>query len=96
MSKKISDTDLYVNSIIEDVQTRFVSEETIIYSDTEIERNYEFEDGAIVRYEWRSGPGKAADEKYNHRFTLSSLPKPNPKKIKKGVIRMIGFGKNAR
>ena len=96
MTRKISHTDIYVTSIVEDIQTRFVNEETLKYSETEIERLYEFEDGATVKYEWQCGPGKAADEKYNHRFTLATPPKPNPNKLKKGIIRTIGFGKNAR
>ncbi len=86
-------TKMYVNSIIEDVQTRFVNEKTISYSETKIERLYEFEDGAVVKYEWQS-PIEAKKTKFNHRFTLTSLPKPNPDKLKAGVIRIINYGEN--
>ena len=89
-------TNLYVTSIIEDVQTRFVREETVKYSETEIVRSYEFEDGAVVKYEWQSAPGKKAGEQFNHRFTLTTAPKPNPNKLRKGVIRVIDYGSNPR
>ncbi len=96
MTRKTNHTDIYVTSIIEDIQTRFVHEETVKYSETKIERSYKFEDGAVVKYEWQSGPGEADEEKYNHRFTLANPPKPNPNKLKKGVIRTIEFGKDPR
>lgn len=89
-------TELYVTSIIEDIQTRFVSEKTLKHSDRKIERSYEFEDGAVVRYEWQSGPGEGPDERFNHRFSLTKPPKPNPNKLKKGVIRIIEYSENPR
>ena len=96
MNKTDKHANVYVTSIIEDIQTRFVKEETLKHSDRRIERRYEFEDGAIVKYEWQSGPGKGEDEGYNHRFTLTKPPRPNPNKLKKGVIRVIEYGENPR
>ncbi|MCB1023683.1 MAG: hypothetical protein KDB79_04805 [Acidobacteria bacterium] len=96
MNKDSKHTSHYVNSIIEDVQSRFVSERTVEYSESRIKREYEFEDGAIVRYDWQSVPGRKADEKFNHRFTLTNLPKPNPAKLKTGVIREIDFAAGGR
>lgn len=90
MSKNSQNSDFYADSIIEDVRSRFTSEETTKFTDNEIERIYEFEDGAVVKYEWRSG-GRGAGDGFNHRFTLVTPPKPNPNKLKKGVIREIGF-----
>ena len=91
MKKINKQANMYVTSIIEDVQTRFVNEKTTIYSDDQIERTYEFEDGAVVRYEWQAAPGKNDDEQFNHRFTLVKVSKPNPGKLKKGVLRSIEF-----
>lgn len=91
MSKNSQNPDFYANSIIEDVRSRFVSEETTKYTDDEIERIYEFDDGAVVKYEWRSTARGANDGGFNHRFTMVKPPKPNPAKIKTGVIREIGF-----
>jgi len=96
MKKINKQANMYVTSIIEDVQTRFVNEKTTIYSDDQIERTYEFEDGAVVRYEWQIAAGKKEDEKYNHRFTLVKVPKPNPGKLKKGVLRTIEFADGGR
>ncbi len=91
MARKSQTTDFYANSIIEDVRSRFISEETTKFTDSEIERIYEFEDGAVVKYEWRSPDGRSARDGFNHRFSIVKVPKPNPNKIKVGVIREIGF-----
>ena len=91
MARKPNHTDYYANSIIEDVRSRFASEETVKFTDSEIERVYEFDDGAVVRYEWRSGGRGGGADGFNHRFSIVKPPKPNPHKIKKGVIRVIGF-----
>ncbi len=96
MSKTNKQLKMYVTSIIEDIQTRFVNEKTLKYSERRIERVYEFEDGAEVKYEWQSAPGKAADQDYNHRFSLVKPPMPNPEKLKNGVIKVIEFGNKAR
>lgn len=90
MSKNSQNSDFYANSIIEDVRSRFTHEETTKFTDDEIERIYEFEDGAVVKYEWRKG-GRGRGGGFNHRFTMVKPPKPNPNKLKKGVIREIGF-----
>ena len=91
MTKKSQTTDFYANSIIEDVRSRFAHEETTRFTDKEIERLYEFEDGAVVKYEWRSPEGRSGNSGFNHRFSIVRPPKPNPNKIKVGVIREIGF-----
>ncbi|REJ79007.1 MAG: hypothetical protein DWQ47_06065 [Acidobacteria bacterium] len=91
MTKNSQHSDFYANSIIEDVRSRFISEETTRFTDSEIERMYEFEDGALVKYEWRAGSRGSNDGGFNHRFTIVKPPKPNPHKLKKGVIREIGF-----
>jgi hypothetical protein len=91
MSRKTQATDFYANSIIEDVRSRFTHEETTKFTEHEIERVYEFEDGCVVKYEWRSGGRGGKSGGYNHRFSIVKPPKPNPEKIQKGVIREIPF-----
>lgn len=90
MSRKADHTSIYVTSIVEDIQTRFAREETTNYSEGYIEREYTFEDGAVVKYEWQDGP-RSGSGKFNHRFTLVKPPKPNPHKLKSGVIREINY-----
>ncbi len=79
--------------IIEDDISHVVSEEAVLYTDKEIRRVYEFDDGAVVEYEWRSSSGgsRAASDSFNHRFTLTKTPTPNPDKLKKGMIKMIMY-----
>ncbi len=85
-------TDIYVTSITEDLRERFVRDETLIFDERKIERIYEFEDGAVVKYEWRdASAANSFDENFNHRFTLEKLPSPNPHKLEKGVIRTIEY-----
>ncbi len=92
MSRKTDHTNIYVTSIVEDIQTRFVKEETTTFKEGEqIAREYTFEDGAVVKYEWQNAPRSGSGGKYNHRFTLQGLPKPNPHKLKKGVIKEINY-----
>lgn len=91
MSRKTNHTSIYVTSIIEDIQTRFTKEETTKFSESHIERTYTFEDGAVVKYEWQDAPRSGSSEKFNHKFTLESPPKPNPHKLKKGVIKQINY-----
>lgn len=81
----------YVNSIIQDIQNHFVREETVKHSKTRIERIYEFEDGAVIKYEWQDAPRSGAGDRFNHRFTLENPPKPNPEKLKKGLTRSINY-----
>ncbi|MEZ5305686.1 MAG: hypothetical protein R2684_00930 [Pyrinomonadaceae bacterium] len=82
-------TNYYVTSIIQDIQTRFVEEKTTKFSARKIERMYEFDDGAVVTYEWQDSASVSGDEDYNHRFTLKKVPKPNPNKLKPGIIKVI-------
>jgi hypothetical protein len=89
-------TNYYVTSIIQDVQTRFVEEETTKYSLKQIERIYTFDDGAVVKYEWQDASMTKSPDDYNHRFTLEKLPKPNKNKLEKGVIRVIAYPTGGR
>lgn len=85
-------TNFYVTSVIQDIQTRFVNEKTTKFSLNRIERTYEFDDGAVIIYEWQDSAGANDPDHYNHRFTLKRPPKPNPHKLKKGVIKTIAYG----
>ncbi len=89
----MSKADKYVDMIIEDDLSHVVSEIPAVYTDKEIRRIYEFDDGAVVEYEWQgtSDGRRRAAEIFNHRFTLTNLPSPNPDKLKKGVIRTIMY-----
>ncbi len=89
-------TNYYVTSIIQDIQTRFVAEKTTKFSLNQIERTYEFDDGAVIVYEWRDASVKKGDEEFNHRFTLKKPPKPNPNKLQAGVIKVISFPSGSR
>ncbi|MEP6900281.1 MAG: hypothetical protein ABJA66_00945 [Actinomycetota bacterium] len=86
----------YAEIIMRDEREKIVAETPIIYTDDKIERIYEFADGAIVKYEWQSTPDgrTSAEEIFNHRFTLLSLPKPNPNGFKKGIIKAINYPRN--
>ncbi len=86
----------YAEIIIADERERIVSETPTVYTDDKIERIYEFADGAIVKYEWQSTPDgrTSADNIFNHRFTLVTLPEPNPHKFKKGIIKVINYPSN--
>lgn len=66
---------------------KIVRETPTVYENARIEREYEFDDGAIVRYEWRD----VSLGDFNHRFTLIDPPKPNPKKYKTGTIKTIKY-----
>ncbi len=77
----------YVEIILRD-QTQAISRETpIAYENARIVREYEFKDGAVVEYEWRD----ASMGSFNHQFTLTQAPDPNPKKLVTGVIRTINY-----
>ncbi len=75
----------YVQMIMRDETGKFVRETPTIYENARIEREYEFEDGAVIRYEWRD----ISLGGFNHRFTLVEVPKPNPNKLSKGIIATI-------
>ena len=83
----------YAEIIIRDETDKIVSETPTVYTPDKIERIYEFEDGAIIKYEWQSSPeGRTSKtERYNHKFTLTKLPSPNPHKFKTGVVKVINY-----
>lgn len=72
---------------MQDETEKIVRETPTVYEDTRIEREYEFEDGAVVKYEWRD----ASLGDFNHQFTLVQPPKPNPGKFSPGVIKTIDY-----
>jgi hypothetical protein len=94
MPKDRKSPNTYVNSIVQDIQNHFVREETLQHSSVRIERIYEFEDGAVIKYEWQDAPNPKTSETYNHRFTLVNPPNPNPHKLKNGVIKVIEYGES--
>lgn len=78
---------VYVGLITRDKREKIVSETPTIYEEHRIERLYEFDDGAVVKYEWQD----ISLASFNHKFTLVSLPTPNPAKLKKNVIKIIHY-----
>jgi hypothetical protein len=89
-------TEEYAAIIMRDEREKIVSETPTVYETDRIERIYEFADGAIVKYEWQNTPdGRTSPTgEFNHRFTLTTPPKPNPKGFKKGIIKVISYPKN--
>ena len=85
MQEKRNQANIYVNAIIKDVQNAFVREETMSFSESKIERIYEFEDVAIVKYEWQSEENAKKGEPFNHRFTLIKIPSPNHGNLEVGI-----------
>ncbi|RMG06862.1 MAG: hypothetical protein D6735_03525 [Acidobacteria bacterium] len=83
----------YVSAIVHDEREKFVSEQTVLYTEKRIERLYKFHDNAVVKYEWQSLPEnlKGSEELFNHRFTLVEPPSPNPNNFKPGVIEVINY-----
>lgn len=77
----------YVGIIMRDDTEKFVRETPKVYEPHRIVREYEFEDGAIVTYEWHD----ASLGDFNHRFTLSQAPKKNPEKSKPGIIKTTNY-----
>ncbi|MEO6589000.1 MAG: hypothetical protein ABIP06_06705 [Pyrinomonadaceae bacterium] len=86
----------YADIILRDEREKIVNETPTVYEPENIERIYEFADGAVVRYEWQDFPPDDSKEKYNHRFTLITPPKPNPHKLKIGVIKVINYSGSER
>ena len=86
----------YADIIMRDEREKIVSETPTVYEGDKIERVYEFADGAIVKYEWQNTPDGRTSESgaFNHRFTLTTLPEPNPNKFKKGIIKVINYPKS--
>lgn len=82
-------TTYYVNSIIKDIQNQFTREETTSFSESKIERIYEFPDGAIIKYEWQDEATAKATNSINHRFSLIKLPDPNEGNFELGVVKEV-------
>ncbi len=61
----------YVRIIMDDETDNIVRETPTVYENARIVREYEFEDGAIVEYEWRD----ITMRDFNHRFTLIQAPR---------------------
>ncbi|HEY0657611.1 MAG TPA: hypothetical protein VGD05_04010 [Pyrinomonadaceae bacterium] len=93
MEKDLKTTESYVDIILNDEREKIVSETPTEYGNDKIERIYEFEDGAIVKYEWQNSPtGRTSTaERYNHRFTLIKTPLANSKAFKEGIIKVINY-----
>jgi hypothetical protein len=91
MMKAMRTAEEYAEIIIRDTREKIKNEMTTFYTEEKIERVYEFHDGAIVKYEWQSvtAYGKPYEENFNHRFSLITLPVPNPHNFKKGLIKVI-------
>jgi hypothetical protein len=89
-------TEEYAAIIMRDDREKIVSETPTVYETERIERVYEFEDGAVVKYEWQATPDgrTSATGAFNHRFTLTVLPTPNPHNFKKGIIKVIDYPKS--
>ncbi|HSK70588.1 MAG TPA: hypothetical protein VK892_02750 [Pyrinomonadaceae bacterium] len=96
MKNKHPNAEEYADIIIRDERERIVSEKTIEYEPHRIERIYEMDDGAVVRYEWQDFPTGKTAENFNHRFTLITLPSPNPHNFKKGIIKTIDYSSSPR
>lgn len=86
----------YADIIMRDEREKIVSETPTVYETDRIVRVYEFADGAIVKYEWQATPDGRTSEtgEFNHRFTLTTLPNPNPHDLKKGIIKVINYPKS--
>lgn len=98
MSKNTKFAEHYVKDIIEDNLDRIVNEEPVEYDQHKLTRLYEFEDGAVVKYEWQdvAATYSANAEKFNHKFTLVNLPKPNPHKLHKSIVEVINYSDSGR
>lgn len=82
----------YADIIIRDERERIVRETPTVYEDEKIERIYEFDDGAVLKYEWQHAP---AAEAFNHKFTLIEPPAPNPQRFRTGVVKVINYPVNS-
>jgi hypothetical protein len=83
----------YAEAIMRDERDKFLKETPTVFESGRIERVYEFFDGAIVKYEWQASPsGRISKENiFNHRFTLTAIPSPNPNKLQTGIILVINY-----
>lgn len=86
----------YAAIIMNDEREKIVKETPTIYNDDQIERLYEFADGAVIKYEWQSTPDgrTSAEEKFNHKFSLIKTPNPNPHKLKEGIVKQTNYPKS--
>ena len=86
----------YADIIMRDERETIVSETPTVYETDRIERVYEFNDGAVVKYEWQATPDGRTSKtgEFNHRFTLTTVPDPNPHGFKKGIIKIIDYPKS--
>jgi hypothetical protein len=91
MEERRNSANFYVNAIIKDIQNQFVREETTNFSEGKIEREYEFEDGAIVKYEWQNRDESQKNEPFNHRFTLIKTPIENEDDLQIGIIKVLNY-----
>ncbi|MGI9054939.1 MAG: hypothetical protein ACR2F2_03965 [Pyrinomonadaceae bacterium] len=96
MSKQKNPAEVYAEIILNDEREKILKETPTVYNSDKIERIYEFHDGAVVSYEWQSFTENNSAEKFNHRFTLTSAPSPNPHKLKSGVIKTIDYSGSGR
>lgn len=79
----------YADIILRDEREKIVRETPTVFETDKIERVYEFADGARVTYEWQQRNSNA--EHFNHRFSLTDPPQPNPHKFEKGIIKVINY-----
>lgn len=87
----VKNAEEYADIIIRDERECIVSEKPTVYTDEKIERIYEFEDGAVVKYEWQNLPADRRIEHFNHKWTLITPPSSNPNKLKTGVVKIINY-----
>ena len=81
----------YADIIIRDETSKIARETPTVYTPDKIERIYEFTDGAVLKYEWQSAPGRDAADRYNHKFSLEKPPAQNPKNFQPGVVKVIDY-----
>ncbi|MCU0238622.1 MAG: hypothetical protein MUC29_04200 [Pyrinomonadaceae bacterium] len=91
MTERRGQGNYYVTAIIKDIQNQFVREETKSFSEDKIVREYEFEDGAIIKYEWQTAESSRHGEPFNHRFTLIKAPIENEDNLQLGVIKIMNY-----
>ncbi len=91
--KNMKNAEEYAEIIMLDEREKIAAETPTIYETDKIERIYEFPDGAMVKYEWQSSPSGRTSviEIFNHRFTLITLPSPNPFQFQKGIIKVVYY-----
>lgn len=91
----MKNAEAYADIILRDEREKIARETPTVYETNKIERIYEFHDGAVVKYEWQNTPdGRTSPTgEFNHRFTLTELPSPNPNGFKKGIIKQVDYPK---